>query len=354
MRIFKNKIVKLVLVVLPLVFITLGFQSRGGEESERYLIQGTIANLGHYHYQPKDIDDSFSELVFDHYLKNLDFNKRFLLAEDHAALEQYKHRIDDEANNGTYDFFNLSIEMLEGRIKEAKAIYTELLQEPFDYTINESVDMSEDIPYTNDLNGLKDRWRKSLKYAVMTRLATSLDAQEKAMAKSDSAYEEISFDSLELKARKAVLRNHDDWFSRLERIDRKDRLSTYINSITTVYDPHTNYYPPADKENFDIRMAGQLEGIGAQLQEKDGYIKVMKIIPGSPSAMHGDLKANDLILKVAQGEDEPVDIVNARIDDAVKLIRGKKGTEVRLTVQKPDGTTQVVPITRDVVKLEET
>jgi carboxyl-terminal processing protease len=354
MNIFQNKIIKTVLVVLPLLFITLGFYNRHSNESERYLIQGTLANLDHFHYSPKVVNDDFSAEVFDQYLKNIDFNKRFLLKEDQEALSQYRLSIDDESNNGTYNFFNLSIEILGERIQDAKAIYKEILASPFDYTIEETGDFSENIPYTNSLTELKERWRKSLKYAVMTRLASALDAQEKAQAKQDSGYVVQSFDSLEIKARKGVLKNHDDWFQRIERLNRNDRLATYINSITTVYDPHTNYYPPADKENFDIRMAGQLEGIGAQLQEKDGFIKVMKIIPGSPSAMQGDLKAKDLILKVAQGEGETVDIVNARIDDAVKLIRGKKGTEVRLTVQKPDGTIVVIPITRDVVKLEET
>jgi len=354
MSIFQNKTVKLVLVLLPLVFISLGFYQQNNEETERYLIQGTIANLGHFHYQPKVVNDDFSLQVFEHYLGNVDHQKRFLIQSDYDALSKFRYEIDDESNNGTYEFFNLSVELLQKRIGEVQGMYREILAEPFDFTVEESADFSEDRPYTSDLIELKERWRQSLKYAVMTRLATALDAQEKALEKADSSYEVKSMDTLEFKARKAVLKAHDDWFDRLERVERKDRLSTYINSITTVYDPHTNYYPPADKANFDIRMSGQLEGIGAQLQEKDGYIKVMKIIPGSPSAMQGDLKANDLILKVAQGSEEAVDIVNSRIDDAVKLIRGKKGTEVRLTVQKPDGTIQIVPIVRDVVKLEET
>lgn len=354
MKIFRNKTVRLVLVILPLVFISLGFYQRNSKESERYLIKGTLANLDHFHYAPKNVNDQFSEQVFDHYLKNLDFNKRFLTQEDFEALSQFRHMIDDESNNGTYEFFNTSLEIMNARIAQARDIYSDILSQPFDFTVDEKADFSEDMPYTNSLEELRERWRKNLKYNVLTRLANSLDAQEKAKAKGDESFEEISFDSLERKARMAVLKTHDDWFQRLDRLERKDRLATYINSITTVYDPHTNYYPPADKANFDIRMSGQLEGIGAQLQEKDGFIKVMKIIPGSPSSMQGELKANDLIIKVAQGSDEPVDIVNARIDDAVKLIRGKKGTEVRLTVQKPDGTIMIIPIIRDVVKLEET
>ena len=134
----------------------------------------------------------------------------------------------------------------------------------------------------------------------------------------------------------------------------EEKQSYYINAITSIFDPHTSYFPPADKENFDIAMSGQLEGIGAQLQEKDGYIKVTRVVPGAPSALQGELKEGDLILKVAQGASEPIDVVNMPIDDAIKMIRGPKGTEVRLTVKKPDGTIKVIKIIRDVVVVDET
>ena len=140
----------------------------------------------------------------------------------------------------------------------------------------------------------------------------------------------------------------------MSKIERSDRLTIYINAITNTYDPNTAWLPPKDKANFDIAFSGQLEGIGAQLQEKDGYIRIVRIIPGSASWRQGQLKAKDIILKVGQGTGEAVDVVDMRIDDAVKLIRGKKGTEVRLTVKKLDGSIIVIPIIRDVVILEAT
>jgi carboxyl-terminal processing protease len=143
-------------------------------------------------------------------------------------------------------------------------------------------------------------------------------------------------------------------YRRLYQINEKDRLASYLKAYTESFDPHSEYMPPQEKEDFDIKMTGQLEGIGAQLTEQNGYVKVARIVPGSPSWKQGILKAGDIILKVAQGEGEPLSIVDMRIDDAIQFIRGKKGTEVRLTVKKPDGSIVIVPIIRDIVILEDT
>ncbi|PLX92580.1 MAG: hypothetical protein C0621_09090 [Desulfuromonas sp.] len=128
----------------------------------------------------------------------------------------------------------------------------------------------------------------------------------------------------------------------------------FLNAVTRAFDPHSNYMPPMQKEDFDISMRGSLEGIGATLREEDGYIKVVEIIPGSAAARQGELEAEDVILKVAEGEAEPVDVTDSRLRDAVSLIRGKKGTEVRLTVKKHDTSIRIIPIVRDVVQIEET
>ena len=210
------------------------------------------------------------------------------------------------------------------------------------------------MPYVNNNAELKDRWRKYLKYSVLTRLYSKIAAQDKAKEQNDTSFNFLPYDSLELNARNAVLKTHNNWYKRLKKLDRQDRLAVYINSITSVYDPHTNYFPPVEKDNFDIQMSGRLEGIGAQLQEKDGYIKITRVIPGGPASLQGDLKANDLILKVAQEGKEAVEIIDWKINDAVKIIRGKKGSKVTLTVKKPDGKLQDITITRDVVILDET
>lgn len=349
-----KKIIHTLMVLVPVSLLAMGFYQKQNTPGEDMLVRVILENLKNYHYAPVEIDDSFSVKAFNNYIDDIDPAKRFLLASDVQKLSVHKFQIDDESKNGTYNFFNESVTLIEQKQLDAQKIYRDLLAQKMVFDVDENVDFNEKIPFAKNDTELRDRWSKYLKYNVMLRMVTSLDVQEKALEKSDTTVKQEPFDSLEFKARQAVLKNHDEWFERLTKMQRKDRLNMYVNALTKVFDPHTNYFPPADKENFDIRMSGKLEGIGAQLQEKDGYIRVTKIIPGSPSAIQGELKENDIILKVAQAAEEPVDIVDVRIDDAVKLIRGKKGTEVRLTVRKPDGSVKIIPIIRDVVQLEET
>ena len=345
---------KSLFLVAPMLFVAFGFYLKTQDEGEDILMKAVNASLQGAHYDPAIINDEFSEKAFKLYLKNLDANKRLLSKSDMKQLDKFEKEIDDEIKNGTYNLFNASIKLVNKQTTLTEQFFEDILAQPFDFNINEEVDFDEEIPYAKNDKELKDRWRKYLKYSVLTKLYTDQLAQEKAEEKSDTVFTPKPFDTLEYNARKSVLKTHRDYYSRLKRLERKDRLSMYINSITGVYDPHTNYFPPADKENFDIQMSGQLEGIGAQLQEKDGYIKITNIIPGGPSSLQGDLQANDLILKVKQEGGEAVNIVDWRIDDAVKIIRGKKGTKVTLTVRKPDGAEQDITITRDVVILEET
>ena len=345
---------KSLFLIAPMLFVAFGFYLKTQDEGEDILMKAVNASLQGAHYDPAIINDEFSEKAFKLYLKNLDANKRLLSKSDVKQLDKFEKEIDDEIKNGTYNLFNASLKLVNKQTTLTEQFFEDILAQPFDFNINEEVDFDEEIPYAKNDKELKDRWRKYLKYSVLTKLYTDQLAQEKAEEKSDTVFTPKPFDTLEYNARKSVLKTHRDYYSRLKRLERKDRLSMYINSITGVYDPHTNYFPPADKENFDIQMSGQLEGIGAQLQEKDGYIKITNIIPGGPSSLQGDLQANDLILKVKQEGGEAVNIVDWRIDDAVEIIRGKKGTKVTLTVRKPDGAEQDITITRDVVILEET
>ncbi|MFT4995973.1 MAG: carboxyl-terminal processing protease [Flavobacteriales bacterium] len=345
---------KSLFLIAPMLFVAFGFYLKIQDEGEDILMKAVNASLQGAHYDPAVINDEFSEKAFKLYLKNLDANKRLLSKSDVKQLDKFEKEIDDEIKNGTYNLFNASLKLVNKQTTLTEQFFEDILAQPFDFNINEEVDFDEEIPYAKNDKELKDRWRKYLKYSVLTKLYTDQLAQEKAEEKSDTVFTPKPFDTLEYNARKSVLKTHRDYYSRLKRLERKDRLSMYINSITGVYDPHTNYFPPADKENFDIQMSCQLEGIGAQLQEKDGYIKITNIIPGGPSSLQGDLQANDLILKVKQEGGEAVNIVDWRIDDAVKIIRGKKGTKVTLTVRKPDGAEQDITITRDVVILEET
>ncbi len=322
---------------------------------DKAILEVLSYSLNNGHYSPKEINDEFSKNVFNYYLKRNDYSKRFLLQEDIDKLKDYELDIDDEINSTSFDFFNLSNEILSERIKEVEAYYIDILAKPFDFEVNEEYESDpEKRKFAKDKVELKDFWRKYLKYSTLVKLSNMLTIQEDAIEQKDTSLKIKSFSELEESARKKVLKTHTDWFRRLSKLNKKDRFNTYLNSITGIYDPHTSYLPPKDKENFDIRMSGRLEGIGATLTESEGYIKIVSIVPGSPSSKIEEITVNTLILKVAQGDKEPVDIVDMRLDNAVKLIRGKKGTEVKLTIKKVDGTITVVSIIRDVINIEAT
>lgn len=347
-----QKIIKPVLLFIVISLSSFTLYQFG---KNQLLLEMLMSALDQAHYSPLKIDDEFSEKAFTLYLKRLDTNKKFLLKEDVDALAQYKQRIDDEIQNGNLDFYNLSIKLIAQRIKEKENWSKEILSKPLDYSIDEEYQTDgEKTNYATSISELKMEWVKMLKYQVLTRLDESLTNQEKAKEKKDSVFTEKSFDSLEVDARRKTLKANEDWFKRLSKITSKDRYSAYLNTITGLYDPHTEYFAPKDKKKFDQSMSGQFEGIGARLQAKDGILKVSEIIVGSPSFKQGELKAGDEIHKVAQGMNEPVDITNMDMDDAIDLIKGKKGTEVRLTVKKPDATFQVIAIIRDVIEMEET
>ena len=321
-------------------------------EKEALIVQLVVKRLSDYHYEPQQINDNFSEKVYELYLKRMDTGKRFFTQSDVKQLASFQTKLDDQIREGKFDFLNLSIELFENRKSQIKTFYTEILSEPFDFSINEEIEMdAEKLDYPKNEKALKELWRKSLKYQVMARVAEMMDEQEVADNGKDVAPAALS--ELEKKARERVLKTHDDWFNRMNKVDREDRFSMYVNSITSAFDPHTNYFPPQEKESFDISMSGQVEGIGASLQEDGKYIKVISIVTGSPCWKQGELEVGDKITAVAQGEEEPVDATDMPIDDVVSMIRGEKGTEVRLTVKKRDNSLQVIPIIRDIVVMEE-
>ena len=341
---------KILMVLVPISLLGTGFYIKNQESGKSFLVPAILENLKNYHYIPADINDDFSKKVFDEFIGVLDADKRFFTQEDIKALSGYKNKIDELSKEGSYEFFDKTIAIYESRINQNQVWFREILSQPMEFESNETYTIDDKQPFAKNDIELKDRVRKLLKYNVMSRLATSLEAQES----KDSAVRILSTDTLEYRARKGVLKSSEDFVTRWRKVKMEEKQSYYINAITSIFDPHTSYFPPADKENFDIAMSGQLEGIGAQLQEKDGYIKVTRVVPGAPSALQGELKEGDLILKVAQGASEPIDVVNMPIDDAIKMIRGPKGTEVRLTVKKPDGTIKVIKIIRDVVVVDET
>lgn len=339
-------------------YIKLRFQetsAAGTTTKDQVLEQVIVSGLNSGHFKPQEIDDEFSKKVFKLYLERIDFNKRFFVKEDIDKLKKYETKIDDDIRGNSLDFFNLSTDLIKQRTKESESLYKEILSSPFDFTQDETVELDPDkLSYPEDKAAQKEAWRKYLKYQTLVRLNEMVEAQERAKEKKDTVVETKTMEQMEADARKQVMKSYDELFKRFEQLDHDDRFALFLNTIANTYDPHTEYFPPKEKKNFDIAMSGRLEGIGATLMEKDDYIKVSAIVPGSASWKQGQLKPGDVIMKVAQGNGEPVDVVGMRLDDAVELIRGKKGTEVRLTVKKADGSIVVIPIIRDVVIIEET
>lgn len=324
---------------------------------EQVLLRLVMQSLQARHYAAVKVDDDFSKKMFKIFIDQLDFNKRFFTRQDLQTLAAFETQLDDEINNGRYQFYNLAHQLLDKRIAQAEQFCDEILAQPFDFTVEETyqTDPEKTQPAQNDAE-LKEQWRKYLKYYTMVRLNNSLDLQEQVRknSKDTSSIRNKTLAELERDARDNTSKDFKEYFKRLREVDKPEQLSTYINAITATFDPHTNYYAPRAKERFDEDFSGRFEGIGAQLQqERGGLIKVVEIIPGSASWRQGQLRAGDYILAVAQGDGEPVDVTTMRLDNAVRLIKGKKGTEVRLTVRKPDGSIQVIPIIRDVVIREE-
>ncbi|OYT11950.1 MAG: tail-specific protease [Bacteroidetes bacterium 4572_112] len=352
----QKRIIQFFVLLLPLGLIAAyKHYSEQQKDKEKIITELVINGLQFAHYQENKIDDEFSKKVYKSYLERIDYTKKFLLKADIDKLHKYETLIDDELRQLNSTFLDLSNDIITQRIKDAEEYYVEILAEPFDFTIDEDIELDDEKnDYAESTNALKSTWRKALKYQVMIELKTKLEIQEKAQEKKDTSVVIKTYAELEKAARTKVEKRNKDYFRRLNQQERTDRYNLYMNSISLAFDPHTNYFPPKNKEDFDISMSGQLEGIGATLQEKDGFIKVVNIVPGSPSYKQGDLKVNDLILKVAQGDSLPLDIVGMRLDKAVRFIRGAKGTTVKLTVKKVDGSIVVIAIVRDIVIIEET
>ncbi|GAA0541806.1 carboxy terminal-processing peptidase [Chitinophaga japonensis] len=351
-------------VIIPVLLIiisggVLAFSKLGKAEDPpgRYEIimnlVGQILKEGHY--KPKPIDDAFSKEVFTKYLKDLDSEKKFFLKSDIDKLSALSTHIDDELQGAPLECFNAVNSLIKQRVNEATLIYPAILSKPFDFTKEEKVVLDPDkLDFPADEAARQEAWRKVLKYRTLEKLTDLQELRDKK--KKDSVNARFQTDAeLEAEARAKVKQLYDRYFDRLKnKQNDNDRFSLYVNAITTTMDPHTDFMPPADKRYFEEQMAGKFFGIGAQLREEDGKIKIVSIVTGSPSWKQGQLKANDVIMKVAQGSKEPVDITGYAVEDAVKLIRGSQGTTVRLTVKSVDGTIKDIAIVRDEIVLDDT
>lgn len=361
--IFMKKNYKIILLVVAISAALWSFipakKNTPDPEREALLLEMLTFVIKNGHYDPPTIDDSFSENVFDAYLESLDPNKRFFLQSDIDEFAMYKYKIDDQILLKRFDLFDLTYERLKLRNEEVKSIYKDILSKPFDFTVEETINTDyEKLEYPANRHELIDRWRKQLKLNILSSIEDKQKIQEgenkQAKENNKTPQKPKSFEELEKEARENALKSLNDYFDLIDEITRSEWLSIYLNSILEQFDPHTNYFAPDDKQKFDESMSGSMEGIGAQLRKKNDYVEISEIIPGGPAWRGKELENGDLVMKVAQGDQEPVDIAGMRLDNVVKLIKGKKGTIVNLTVKKVDGTVRVISITRDKFEIEET
>ncbi len=308
------------------------------------------------HYKPLALDDSLSERIYRLYLKRLDYFKQYFTQEDINKLKAYEYKIDDEIDSETFEFYDLVNSILDKRIAQDSIDTKEILSSPFNYDKNETIETNPDKvrTYAKDDKALHELRAKELKYQTMVRLADMLSAQEKAQQTKDTTVKIKSFDELEKDARKKELKTYENLFHSYSETTDVEKLAEYLDVIANVFDPHTEFFAPEERKDFDIRMSGQLEGIGAQLADKNDNITITKIIPGTPAWKSGELKEGDIIMKVAQDTGEAVDIQGMRLDKAVELIRGKKGTRVKLTIKKINNTVKTITLVRDVIQIAET
>ncbi|CEN34926.1 carboxy terminal-processing peptidase [Capnocytophaga cynodegmi] len=344
------------LTLLFVSFASCSFVSKKFDdpEKDKLLVEIIQHILTNKHFNPIDVNDDFSKQMYKNYIEHLDSQKRYFLQSDINEFKKYETRLDDDLKNDDLTFFNLTYNRLTQRMKEAQDITKDIFKKPFNFSSKETINTDfEKIPYVKNKAELQKRWERIITFSILSNYITK-EKEEKNKKEKDANYKVKSDKELQKEAIETSEKTLLELFSFLNDTVKEEWFSVYVNAMTETFDPHTTYMAPDIKDNFDRDMSGKFEGIGAQLQKKADGIRITGIMLGGPVWKGKLLEVGDHILKVAQGDEEPVDIVGMRLDDAIKLIKGPKGTEVRLTVKRVDGTIEVVPIVRDMVELEET
>jgi carboxyl-terminal processing protease len=333
-----------------------GFASFKGPDDgdkEKLILHTVLQLMTRYHFKDVPLDDNFSHKLYDTYLDRLDGMKRFMTVGDLDLMDDYKDSLDDLIKEDDLKFFEISYKLINNSIEKTRKWYPDILSQPFNFTIKDSIETDgEKRSWAKDDAELKDFWKAYLKYETLTRLVDKMKDQDALTEIPEGGKKSVA--ELEADARKDVKEVFDDWYDRMDKVRRSDRFEMYVNSITNVFDPHSDYFNPKEKEDFDINMSGRLEGIGARLQMDGDYTKVVAIIPGGPAWKQKELEVDDKIFKVQQENDtEPLDVTGWLVDEVVTKVRGPKGTKVTLTVRKADGSVREITIVRDEVILDE-
>lgn len=346
--VFRSSVV--ITALCGLYFFNIGKPQPVVNDKEALILQGLMQTIEYVHFAPKPIDDEFSKTIYKTYLERIDGGKRFFTQKDIEQLKKYETQIDNQVSARTFEFFNASLPMLENGIKKSEKFFNEIIDIPMNFNKGESIETdSEKRLYPKNDDDLKDQWKHSIQFEIMSRWLQSIDDQKDKGNKEGNKSEE----ELKQEVVKEIKKRYVDYFSRLNKLRRSDRMEIYLGTITNYFDPHTDYFSPKEKQDFDINMGGKLEGIGARLQSEGDYTKVFSIVVGGPAWKTKKLDENDIIMKVAQKGQEAVDIAGMRVDDVVQMVRGKKGTTVILTVKKKDNSIVDIAIERDEVQLED-
>ena len=352
----KNLFTPLIAFIMCLASCSFVSKDFDTSDKDNLIIQLITYVLDQAHFLDKEINDEFSEKVFDTFLENLDPYKRYFYASDIEEFSKYKFLIDDAFKNPNLDFFELVYNRYNKRMLESEKIFNDILSKPFDFNKDEVCECDfEELDYVKSKDQLFDRWRKLLKIYVIENYHNEIE-DDLRKSKEDPDFALRSPSSIEKKTRETLKETMQQNYTFItDELQRSDWFSVYINSFVSQYDPNTSYLDPESKDRFDVDMSGNYAGIGARLQKKIDKVEITEVISGGPAWRDNILEKGDAILKVRQdNEDEPVGILNMRLSEAVKLIKGKKGTKVHLTVKKVDGKVTEVTVKRDIVLLEET
>lgn len=358
----KNFKVLLVAVFVAIASCSFTTKKFDNPEKDKLLIDLITYVLEKGHYSPKDMDDAFSKNIYKNFIDGVDPLKRYFLNSDIEEFKQYETAIDDQIKIKDVTFFKLVYTRLTERIAQIEKIYPRILELPFNYSIDEELNVDYDkITYPNNIKALENRWRKQLKFTTISNYydlieenGTNLN-EKSTEGKSEDFENPKSLIEIEIEARENTKSSMSEYFDFVNDLESKDYFGIFLNTIVEEFDPHTNYFAPSDRDRFELQMSGKLEGIGARLQKKNDYIKIVEVISGGPAWRGEHVEVGDMIMKVRQeSEKEAVSIIGMRLDDAVKLIKGPKGTKVILTIKRVDGSIEEEIIIRDVVEIEET
>ena len=341
------------------------------QEREAMILTGVMKFMDQVHYNPKMINDELSVVIFDKYIEALDSRKRFLTQEEVDELAQFRDKIDDQIKIKTFEMFEMSNELIEKGIQRGQRIYESIDVSALDLTSNDKVNLDyENRERPKNEKALKKYWEQLITYDIISKVESKIDKQVQklqammlvppavdtaAVNSEKEPYVEKNRNELIAEAIEDHTKNYKKWFKRLNKQRRSDRFEQYLNAVTHQSDPHTTYFNPKKRDDFNINMGGKLEGIGARLQADDDFIKIVSIVPGGPIWKTKKAEADDLIIAIQQeGEDEVLNLYGMRLDDVVSKIRGKKGTVITLTLRKKDGSEILLAIERDEVITEET